>query len=404
MTTTISAPPNAAQTNVVDPAAITANWGFPNQMLVGPGRLAELPSLCKEHGITRPLLVTDNGMRDLPIIADTLTLLRDSDLSAELFADVQGNPVEANVDEGIIAYRAGNHDGIVGLGGGSALDVAKAIALMIGQTRPIWDFEDIGDYWKRADASAIAPVIAIPSTAGTGSEVGRASVITNTEAHRKVIVFHPLMLPKAVILDPEVTVGLPAHLTAATGIDAFVHNFEAWCAPGFHPMADGIALQGMRLIATALPRAYDDDSDLEARTQMLAAASMGAMAFQKGLGGVHAIAHPVGAIHGTHHGLANAIILPYVMRRNESAIADRMSPVASVLGLENNTFGAVLEWVLCFRQQLGIPETLADVGVNTDSAAEIGRLAESDPSAATNPITLNAQDYSDVFVRVVKGK
>src|SRR5699024_9850108 len=240
--------------------------------------------------------------------------------------------------------------------------------------------------------------------AGTGSEVGRASVITNTEAHRKVIVFHPLMLPKAVILDPEVTVGLPAHLTAATGIDAFVHNFEAWCAPGFHPMAEGIALQGMRLIADALPRAYDDGNDLQARTHMLAAASMGAMAFQKGLGGVHAIAHPVGAIHGTHHGLANAIILPYVMRRNETAIAGRMAPVAEVLDLQQPSFAAVLDWVLGFRKRLGIPEELADVGVDTGSADDIGRLAEIDPSATTNPLKLTAAQYREVFVQAVEGK
>src|SRR5699024_39494 len=275
MTTT-----DSTATGALDPATISGNWGFPNQMLVGPGRLAELPALCKTHGMARPLLVTDSGMRDMPVVTDTLALLRDNNLPAELFADVQGNPVEANVDAGVAAYRDGSHDGIVGLGGGSALDVAKAIALMVGQTRPIWDFEDIGDYWQRANAEAIAPVIAIPSTAGTGSEVGRAAVITNTQAHRKVIVFHPQMLPKAVVLDPEVTVGLPAHLTAATGIDAFVHNFEAWCAPGFHPMADGIALQGMRLIAEALPRAYDNGHDLQARTHMLAAASMGAMAVQ----------------------------------------------------------------------------------------------------------------------------
>lgn len=391
------------QSRFIDPAAITANWGFPNQMAVGPGRLAELPALCRAHGIARPLLVTDSGMRELPVITDTLALLRDHGLPAELFADVQGNPVEANVDAGIAAYRAGQHDGIVGLGGGSALDVAKAIALMLGQSRPIWDFEDIGDNWKRADADAIAPVIAIPSTAGTGSEVGRASVVTNTEAHRKVIVFHPLMLPRAVILDPQVTVGLPAHLTAATGIDAFVHSFEAWCAPGFHPMADGLALQGMHLIADALPRAYDDGNDLQARTHMLAAASMGAMAFQKGLGGVHAIAHPVGAIHGTHHGLANAIILPYMMRFNEQAIADRMAPVAWALGLQGDSFAAVFDWVLDFRKRLDIPDTLADVGVDTNSAEEIGRLAEIDPSAATNPINVTAEQYSRVFVQAVEG-
>lgn len=391
------------QENSFDTAAITADWGFPNQMLVGPGRLSELPALCHEIGIARPLLVTDTGLRALPIIDDTLAALRDGGLTVALFADVQGNPVEANVDAGIAAYRAGNHDGVVAIGGGSALDVAKAIALMVGQRRPIWDFEDLGDNWKRADAEAIAPVIAIPTTAGTGSEVGRASVVTNQATRRKVIVFHPRMLPRAVILDPEVTVGLPAPITAATGLDAFIHCFEAWCAPGFHPMADGIALQGMRLIATALPRAYRDGSDLEARTHMLAAASMGALAFQKGLGAVHAIAHPVGALYGTHHGQTNAIILPYVMRFNREAIVDRIAPVAWALGLADDSFETLMDWVLRFREQLGIPHTLADLGVDTRRAEEIGRLAAADPPAASNPVAVGAKELSQIFIQAVEG-
>lgn len=393
-------------TDTFNATDLCANWGFPTQLHVGPGRLTELPDLCREHGITRPLLVTDAGMASLPIIAQTLTLLRAAGLHATLFSDVQGNPVEANVNAGIKAYRAGGHDGLVGLGGGSALDVAKAIALMVGQSRPIWDFEDIGDHWKRADAAAIAPVIAIPSTAGTGSEVGRASVVTNTDSndHRKVIIFHPRMLPVAVILDPYVTQGLPAKLTAATGIDAFVHSFEAWCAPGFHPMAEGIALQGMHLIANALPRAYDNGDDIEARTHMLAAASMGAVAFQKGLGGVHAIAHAVGALYGTHHGLTNAIVLPYMMRFNRPVIEHRMAPVAWAVGLDNPRFDALLDWVLAFRQRLGIPHTLAAIGVDLNRLAEIGQLAASDPSATTNPQTLSAEDYGRVFSQAVEGK
>lgn len=387
-------------------AAITANWSFPTQLKVGPGRLAELPDLCREHGITRPLLVTDAGMAGLPIVTQTLALLNAAGLQADVFADVQGNPVEANVNAGVSAWRRARHDGLVGLGGGSALDVAKAIALMAGQTRPIWDFEDIGDHWKRANADAIAPVIAIPSTAGTGSEVGRASVVTNTASndHRKVIIFHPRMLPVAVILDPYVTTGLPAKLTAATGIDAFVHSFEAWCAPGFHPMAEGIALQGMRLIANALPRAYDNGADIEARTHMLAAASMGAVAFQKGLGGVHAIAHAVGALYGTHHGLTNAIILPYMMRFNRAVIEERIAPVAWAVGLDDHHFDALLDWVLAFRQRLGIPHTLADIGVDLKRVAEIGQLAASDPSAATNPQRVSATDYGRIFCQAVEGQ
>lgn len=390
--------------NGFDPAAITADWGFPTRMLVGPGRLAELPGLCREFGIDRPLLVTDAGLRTQPITEGTLNALRNEGFAAALFAEVQGNPVEANVDAGVAAYRAGGHDGVVACGGGSALDVAKAVALMVGQYRAIWDFEDIDENWRRANAEAIAPVIAIPTTAGTGSEVGRAAVITNPANHRKIIVFHPRMLPQAAILDPKVTVELPAPLTAATGMDAFVHCFEAWCASGFHPMADGLALQGMRLIANALPRAYHDGRDLQARTDMLAAASMGALAFQKGLGAAHAIAHAVGALYGTHHGLTNAVLLPYVMRFNRNAITARLEPVAQALDIGNGSFEAVLEWVLRLRERLGITHALAELGVNTGRAEEIGRLAELDPSAAGNPLPVTAEDLQRVFINAVHGR
>ncbi len=390
--------------NGFDPAAITADWGFPTRMLVGPGRLAELPGLCREFGIDRPLLVTDAGLRTQPITEGTLNALRNEGFAAALFAEVQGNPVEANVDAGVAAYRAGDHDGVVACGGGSALDVAKAVALMVGQYRAIWDFEDIDENWRRANAEAIAPVIAIPTTAGTGSEVGRAAVITNPANHRKIIVFHPRMLPQAAILDPKVTVELPAPLTAATGMDAFVHCFEAWCASGFHPMADGLALQGMRLIANALPRAYHDGRDLQARTDMLAAASMGALAFQKGLGAAHAIAHAVGALYGTHHGLTNAVLLPYVMRFNRNAITARLEPVAQALDIGNGSFEAVLEWVLRLRERLGITHALAELGVNTGRAEEIGRLAELDPSAAGNPLPVTAEDLQRVFINAVHGR
>lgn len=389
--------------NGFDPATVTADWGFPNRMLVGPGRRAELPKLCRDLGIARPLLVTDSALRSLPMIEHALEALRGEALAAVLFAEVQGNPVEANVIAGVAAYHRGAHDGVVAFGGGSALDVAKAVALMVGQNRPIWDFEDVGENWRRAEAGTIAPVIAIPTTAGTGSEVGRAAVITNPADQRKVIVFHPRMLPQAVILDPEVTVGLPATVTAATGMDAFVHCFESWCARGFHPMAEGIALQGLRLIAGALPRAYRDGGDLEARTHMLAAASMGALAFQKGLGAVHALAHPVGALYGTHHGLTNAVLLPYVMRFNREAIAERLTPVAQALGIGVGGFDAVLEWVLRFRERLRIPSTLTELGVDTARAEEIGRLAEIDPPANGNPRPATAEDLRRVFIEAVQG-
>jgi alcohol dehydrogenase class IV len=387
-----------------DPAQVTANWGFPTDIKVGPGRLSELPEICRELGFQRPLLVTDPGVKDLPMIGETLDALKNAGLPAAMFADIRGNPNGANVDAGVEVFRSGNHDSVIAFGGGSALDAAKAIALMVGQDRPIWDFEDIGDNWKRANADGIAPCVAIPTTAGTGSEVGRASVITNDDTHRKMIIFHPRMLPAAVILDPETTVGLPPQITAATGMDALSHCFEAWCAPGFHPMADGIALEGLRLIGTALPRAYDDGGDIEARTHMLAAASMGSTAFQKGLGAVHAISHPVGAIYHTHHGLTNAVMLPYVMRFNHAAIADRMGPVAQALGLLDTSFDAVFNWVLQFRERLGVPHTLADLGVDDNRADEIGRLGEIDPPAAKNPVPVKAADLEGIFRNAVNGR
>jgi len=387
-----------------DPASVTANWGFPTSVKVGPGRLAELPEICRELGFERPLLVTDPGVKALPMIGETMDALKAAGIETALFADIQGDPTGADVETGVNVFREGQHDSVIAFGGGSALDAAKALALMVGQERPIWDFEDVGDNWKRAHADAIAPCIAIPTTAGTGSEVGRASVIRNEETHRKMIIFHPRMLPQAVILDPETTVGLPPQITAATGMDAFSHCFEAWCAPGFHPMADGIALEGLRLISNALPRAYDDGSDIEARTWMLAAASMGSTAFQKGLGAVHAISHPVGAIYHTHHGLTNAVMLPYVMRFNHAAIADRMVPVAQALGLLDTSYDAVFEWVLRFRERLGIPNTLADLGVDANRADEIGRLGEIDPPAASNPVPVKAADLAGVFTNAVEGR
>ena len=390
--------------HAIDPATITGNWGFPTAMRVGPGRLAELPALIRELGFERPLLITDPGVRDLPMISSTLEALQADGIPCAVFSEVQGNPTGANVEAGVQVFREGGHDSVIAFGGGSGLDAAKAVALMAGQERPIWDFEDVGDNWKRARADGIVPSVAIPTTAGTGSEVGRASVITNEDSHRKMIIFHPRMLPQAVILDPEVTTGLPPHITAATGMDAFSHCLEAWCAPGFHPMADGIALEGLRLIATALPRAYADGRDVEARTQMLAAASMGSTAFQKGLGAVHAISHPVGALYHTHHGLTNAVMLPYVLQFNRDAIAARMGPVAQALGLADTSFDAVFDWVLQFRKDLGIPHTLADLGVDDRQADEIGRLGEIDPPAASNPVAVSAADLKEIFLCALEGR
>jgi alcohol dehydrogenase class IV len=380
-------------------AILKANWNYPTTVWAGPGRIAELPAACAALAIRRPLLVTDEGLREAPMVRRALVLVP----GGALFARVRGNPVAANIEEGLKVYRAGEHDGVIAFGGGSALDAGKVIAFMSGQTRPMWDFEDIGDWWTRADPKGIAPVIAVPTTAGTGSEVGRAGVVVNEETHQKKIIFHPQMMPRVVISDPELTVGLPPAITAATGMDAFVHCFEAYCAPGFHPLADGIALEGMRLIQKYLPRACEQGTDIEARSRMLAAASMGATAFQKGLGGVHAIAHPVGANFNTHHGLTNAVLLPYVIAYNRPAIGAQLAVIARTLDLEGEPFAAVFDWVLGFRKRLNIPHTLAEIGVPDSAADLIGREAALDPSASGNPQPADAEAYARIFRAAVKG-
>jgi alcohol dehydrogenase class IV len=376
-----------------------ANWSYPTRIWAGPARIGELPKACAELGIHRPLLVTDAGLKHHPMIRAALETLA----GPELFGEVKGNPTGSNVEEGLAAYRDGAHDGVVAFGGGSALDAGKVIAFMSGQRRPMWDFEDIGDWWTRADPAGIAAVVAVPTTAGTGSEVGRAGVILNETTHQKKIIFHPLMMPRIVISDPELTVGLPAHITAATGMDAFVHCLEAFCAPGFHPLADGFALEGMRLIARYLPRAYAQGADVEARANMLAAASMGAAAFQKGLGAVHAIAHPVGSWFDTHHGLTNAVILPYVLLRNRIAVADKAVIIARLLGLSEFSFDGLLQWVLELRRTLGIPHSLAEIGVDLRNAAVIGTEAAADPSAGGNPVPLDAHSLERIFRAAVDG-
>jgi alcohol dehydrogenase class IV len=381
-------------------AVLRGNWNYPTTIWAGPGRIAELAAACALAGITRPLIVTDEGLVGSAMIRSALASLKD----AALFGAVRGNPNSHHVEAGLAAYRKGRHDGVVAFGGGSALDAGKVVAFMSGQTRPLWDFEDVGDWWTRADPAGIAAVVAVPTTAGTGSEVGRAGVILNEETHQKKIIFHPLMMPRIVIADPELTVGLPRWVTAATGMDAFVHCFEAFCAPGFHPLADGVALEGMRTIHRFLPRACADGSDIEARGQMLAAASMGATAFQKGLGGVHAIAHPVGSWFNTHHGLTNAVILPYVMTFNRSAITDKADIIARVLDLPARGFDGFLSWVLDLRRELDIPHSLAEIGVSADKAEVIGREAAIDPSAGGNPIALDPSILERIFRAAVDGK
>lgn len=379
---------------------LKGNWNFPTTIWAGPGRIAELPAACQRAGIARPLVVTDQGLVASPMIRAAATALG----GAAIYGGVQGNPTAAHVEAGLDAYRAGRHDGVVAFGGGAALDTGKVVAFMSGQTRPLWDFEDIGDWWTRADAAGIAPVVAVPTTAGTGSEVGRAGVILNETTHQKKIIFHPQMMPRVVISDPELTVGLPRWVTAATGMDAFVHCFEAFCAPGFHPLADGVALEGMRLVATYLPRACANGTDIEARAHMLAAASMGATAFQKGLGGVHAIAHPVGSWFNTHHGLTNAVVLPYVMEFNRRAIAAKCDIIARVLDLPTRGYDGLYAWVLGLRRELGIAHTLAEIGVTLDQAAVIGAEAAIDPSASGNPIPVTAADLERIFRASVLGQ
>ena len=382
-------------------AILTGDWNYPTKIWSGPGRIDNLGEACAFAGISRPLIVTDKGLADSSIITTVCAVLAKAGIASAIYAEVQGNPVGRNVDEGSAFYRSGGYDGVIAVGGGSGLDVGKAIAFMAGQRRPLWDFEDVADWWTRADPDGIAPVIAVPTTAGTGSEVGRASVVVKEETHEKKIIFHPKMLPVVVIADPELTIGLPANITAATGMDAFVHCFEAYCAPGFHPMADGIALEGMRLVKDYLPRAFADGRDIEARSRMLAAASMGATAFQKGLGAVHSISHPVGAFYNTHHGLTNAIVLPYVMMFNRPAIADKMVLLARYLGLNGNGFDAVYAWVLEFRRQLGIPNSLGEIGVPLDQADMIGEHAQRDPSTGGNPRVTSAEDMTSIFKAAV---
>jgi alcohol dehydrogenase len=369
-----------------------SSWSYPTNIRFGAGRISELPDACLSLGIDRPLLVTDSGLAALPMLRDAKDACVQAGLAIDVFADIKSNPVEKNVADGVAMLQAGRHNGVIAFGGGSALDAGKVIAFVSGQTRPLWDFEDIGDQWTRADADAILPVIAVPTTAGTGSEVGRAGVIVNPATHTKIVIFHPQMMPALVISDPLLTVGLPANLTAWTGMDALAHCLEAWCSPGFHPMADGIALEGMRLIRRYLQRAVSDGSDIEARSGMLAAATMGATAFQKGLGAIHALSHPVGAIYDTHHGLTNAVFMPYVMAFNRHAIEESVRFLALHLELPGASFEAVVDWILELRTAFDIPHTLQGLGVDDARFDQLAALAVADPTAAGNPVALSEAD------------
>ncbi|MBO9444546.1 iron-containing alcohol dehydrogenase [Ruegeria sp. R14_0] len=376
--------------------SLVGNWSYPTAIKFGAGRIKELPEACAAAGMRRPLLVTDKGLADLPITTATLDILDAAGLGRGLFSDVDPNPNEKNLEAGVAAYDAGGHDGVIAFGGGSGLDLGKMVAFMAGQTRPVWDFEDIGDWWTRADADVIAPIIAVPTTAGTGSEVGRASVITNSETHAKKIIFHPKVLPTVVICDPELTIGMPKFITAGTGLDAFAHCVEAYSSPHYHPMSQGIALEGMRLVKDYLPRAYADGTDIEARAQMMSAAAMGATAFQKGLGAIHAMSHPVGAVFNTHHGTTNAVCMPAVLDFNASAIADRFRVAAAYLGIDGG-FDGFRAFVQEFNDALSIPRRLSDLGVTEAAIPELVQGAIIDPSCGGNPIELNEANLTDLF-------
>jgi alcohol dehydrogenase class IV len=388
----------------IDAPTLRGNWSYPTTIRFGAGRIAELPDCCAALGIARPLLITDPGLAGHAIGERVLAIARAANPGVGLFADVRPNPTGADVAAGIEALRRGGHDGVIALGGGSGLDAAKAIAFMAAQERPIWDFEDRADNWRRASTGGLVPVVAVPTTAGTGSEVGRAAVITRQDTHEKCIIFHPRMMPGQVIADPELTLGLPPNLTAWTGMDALSHSLEAWCTPGFHPMADGVATEAIRLIHRWLRVAVEDGRNLVARAHMLAAAGMGAVAFQKGLGAMHALAHPIGGLLDRHHGLTIAIVMPYVLVKNRPAIETRLQQLAHVLGLAEADFDGLLGWITGLRRDLAIPNDLTALGVTEEHVPILAPRAAADPSAGGNPIPLDEAGYAALYRQALHGR
>ena len=378
---------------------LNANWSYPTAIRFGAGRISEIADACFVAGIKKPLLVTDRGLAGMEITQKTLNLLDDAGLGRAIFADVDPNPNEKNAAAGVAAYKAGNHDGVVAFGGGSGLDLGKVVAFLAGQSRPIWDFEDIDDWWTRANSDVIAPIVAVPTTAGTGSEVGRASVITNSITQQKKIIFHPKFLPTVVICDPELTVGMPKFITAGTGLDAFAHCVEAYCSPHYHPMSQGMALEGMRLVKEYLPRAYSDGTDLEARSHMMSAAAMGATAFQKGLGAIHALSHPIGAIYHTHHGTTNAVCMPAVLKFNKPAIKDTLAEAANYLGISDG-FDGFCKFVDELNDSLAIPKSLAGLGIENPDINRIVSGALIDPSTGGNPIKMTEENTRKLIIEI----
>jgi alcohol dehydrogenase class IV len=383
---------------------LQGNWNYPTAVKFGAGRIRELPDILKGVGIKRPLLVTDPGLAKLPMVASAIRANEAAGVPTAIFTDIKPNPVEKNIDDGLKVYRGGKHDGVIAFGGGSALDAGKAIAFMSGQTRHIWDFEDVGDNWTRANPAGIGPTVAVPTTSGTGSEVGRVSVVGDEVRHKKRLIFHPRIMPVTVIEDPELSVGLPPHITAATGMDALAHAFEAYCVPVYHPIADGVALEGMRLIKDWLPIATRDGKNIDARGHMMAAATLGATAFQKGLGAIHSLSHPVGAHYDLHHGLLNAVFFPYVMVFNRTAISDKMIHLGRFLGLPKPNFDAVLDWILELRRTIGIPNTLAELKVDDRKFETLIADSVVDPTAPTNPLPLDATSVRKLYHQALEGR
>lgn len=379
---------------------LVGNWSYPTAIRFGAGRIIEIADACKSAGIKKPLLITDKGLANMEITTNTLKLLEAAGLGGALFSKVDPNPSDNNVLDALEVYRSGGFDGVIAFGGGSGLDLAKVIALMAGQKRPLWDFEDVGDWWTRADPSGIDPIVAVPTTAGTGSEVGRASIITKTDTHEKKIIFHPKMLPEIVICDPELTVGMPKFITAGTGVDAFAHCVEAFSSPHYHPMSQGIALEGMRLIMEYLPKAYIDGNDIEARAHMMSAAAMGATGFQKGLGAIHALSHPIGAVHNTHHGTTNAVCMPAVLQFNKPAIEGVISQAASYLRISGG-FDGFCNYVDNLNASLNIPMTLTELGVKNADLDGLTKSALKDPSVVGNPVKMNYDNTRQLFEKIL---
>ena len=379
---------------------MSMNWNYPTSIWFGEKRIKEIQKACESLNIKKPLIVTDPGILKTNIVEKINQSLNSK---ANIFSDVQSNPTGNNVEKGVLYFNANSNDGVIAVGGGSGMDVGKGVAFMAGQNRPLWDFEDIGDYWTRANSEVIKPIIAVPTTAGTGSETGRAGVYTNEKTHEKKIIFHPKMLPSVVILDPELTVPLPKTLTAFTGMDALAHCLEAYSSNYIHPLSQGIALEGMYMIKQYLIKAYEDGTNLEARGNMLAASSMGSIAFQKGLGAIHSLSHPVGAIYNTHHGLTNAVFMPYVLKKNRKAIEEKIIALSKYLNLKETSFDGFMKWILDLREKLLIPHTLKELINDNSKFEQMSVMAKDDPSTGGNPIKLESADFLDLYINSYNG-